>query len=111
MIVRTLVSIVNLLIFAVIIALEFLVPRLGGYLFWVIIAYFVGTLFFFRSPIMSKPITFGGAKPSSVARPLPSSSGALPSGGESLGFCVHCGTLLTAGAIACPNCGRSQPVF
>jgi hypothetical protein len=112
MLVRTLVSIVNLAIFAVIIALEFLVPVIGGYLFWVIIAYFVGTLFFFRSPVMSKQITFGRPKTAPPSVPLPSSStGALPSAPNSFGFCVHCGTMLTPGTIACPSCGRNQPVF
>lgn len=111
MLVRTLVSIVNLAIFGVIIALEFLLPTLGGYLFWIIIAYFVGTLFFFRSPVMSRPITFGKPKPAAPNAPLPSSAGAASSSSSSLGFCVHCGTLLSPGQIACPSCGRNQPVF
>ncbi|MCI4344710.1 MAG: zinc ribbon domain-containing protein [Thermoplasmata archaeon] len=111
MLVRSLVSIVNLAIFGVIIALEFLLPTLGGYLFWIIIAYFVGTLFFFRSPVMSRQITFGRPKPASTPTPLPSSSGGTPLSSNALGFCVHCGTLLSPGQIACPSCGRSQPVF
>jgi hypothetical protein len=113
MLVRTLVSIVNLAIFGVIIALEFLLPALGGYLFWIIIAYFVGTLFFFRSPAMSRQVSFGRPKPVAPPAPLPSSTGAAPptSASSSLGFCVHCGTLLSPGQIACPSCGRSQPVY
>jgi zinc ribbon protein len=115
MILRTLFSIVNLGIFAGAIAFEFLVPSIGGYVVYGLLAYFVASLLIFRLPVMSRPIGKPRAPPAirntptGKASPLPSSS--APQGPSSLGFCVYCGTMLVPGSVTCPSCGKPQPTF
>ncbi|HEV2428378.1 MAG TPA: hypothetical protein VGV64_00820 [Thermoplasmata archaeon] len=103
---RTIITFVNIGVFVGIFALQFVYPPIQPYAFWALLAYFVASLLFVRSPILSRDI--GRPKRPVSAPPLPSSGG---SGAPSVGFCIYCGHALAEGAAACSACGRARPLL
>lgn len=101
---RTLVTFLNIGVFVGIFALQFLYPRIQPYAFWALLAYFVASLVFIRSPILSRNI--GRPTQTPTAPPLPSVGGASA---PTVGFCIYCGHPLPDGAAVCPACGHARP--
>jgi zinc-ribbon domain len=111
---RVLFSIVNIAIFLVLFALEFILTQYSALLFYILLGWFVGSFLVLRLPFMSR--TIGRPTPQAAAgpasAPLPSST-LLPSGGvdaSEIGFCPHCGTHVAPGTLVCPACGRSTRI-
>ena len=110
MLFRTLLTIVNVGVFAVAIAFDFLVPGVASWIFYALLAWFFASLFVFRLPVMSRPIgrAVGTAPRGTVpsTAPLPSSPA-----NTNLGFCVYCAAPIEPGTPVCPSCGRTIPQF
>ena len=103
---RLALTIVYVAVLAVAVVAQFVVPAVSSYVFWGVLIWFVASLFLYRSPAMNRPVHLRRTpRPAPDGTPLPSSP-ALP-GSTDLGFCVHCGTNLTAGSSVCPACGRT----
>ncbi len=112
---RVLFSLVNIGIFLVLFALEFVIPKYATLLFYLLLAWFVVSFLMLRMRFMSRPVGRGSTPaaspaPMAAGAPLPSSgSSALPSSGidaAEIGFCPHCGTNVSPGTLSCPSCGR-----
>jgi hypothetical protein len=115
---RVLFSIVNIGIFLVLFALEFVIPAYATLLFYGLLGWFVASFLILRLPFMSRRIG-GGPKPlsasssaSGAGTPLPS-TGTPPGTGVDageIGFCPYCGTHVPPGTLVCPSCGRSTRI-
>lgn len=119
---RVLFSMVNIGIFLVLFALEFVFPRYATLLFYLLIVWFVASFLLLRLRFMSRPV--GGRPaltPPASAPPAPpppagaplASSAASPGAGvdaADIGFCPHCGTNVAPGTLICPACGRSTRI-
>jgi len=104
---RFLLTLVNLVLLGVALAIYFLLPSLStiafyGLLLWMFVSLALAYHPRTRSQIGPAPFA-PGAVPSG---PLPSggSAGAVP-----LGFCIWCGTAYPPGATSCSGCGRPAP--
>jgi hypothetical protein len=103
---RFLLTLVNLVLLGVALAIYFLVPSLST------IAFYGLLLWMFVSLALAyHPRTRGRIGPSVPTYPpgapgIPGANGT----GDSLGFCIWCGTSLPPGASHCPACGRSAPL-
>jgi hypothetical protein len=114
---RVLFSIVNIGIFLVLFALEFVIPKYATILFYALLGWFVASFLLLRLPVMSRRIG-GGPTPSSTpapnpaGAPLPSFGTSSPAGVDAseIGFCPHCGTHVPPGTLVCPSCGRSTRI-
>jgi hypothetical protein len=82
-------------------------PAISPLLFWGVLIWFIASLFLYRLPAMSRPVSWGrsAGRPSTSGSPLPSGQPSTPP--VDLGFCVRCGTHLTPGTPICPTCGRT----
>ncbi|MGC2288554.1 MAG: zinc ribbon domain-containing protein [Thermoplasmata archaeon] len=112
---RVLFSIVNIGIFLVLFALEFVIPKYATILFYLLLAWFVASFLILRLPFMSRRI--GGKPalppaPTPAGAPLPSMGAPLTPGVDAaeIGFCPHCGTHVAPGTLVCPSCGRSTRI-
>lgn len=112
---RVLFSVVNIGIFLVLFALEFVIPKYATLLFYLLLAWFVVSFLMLRMRFMSRSVGGGSSRPASAVpptpgSPLPSAGGPLPSGrgvdAAEIGFCPRCGTMVSAGTQYCPSCGR-----
>ncbi len=106
MILRTLLTFVNLATIAVAIVVLFEFPQYAGPAFYLLLGWMVGSLVLVYGPWANR--TVFGTPPS---RTLPSSS-ALPRPGPlptNLGFCIYCAAPLAPGVSACPACGHAVP--
>lgn len=111
---RVLFAIVNIGIFIVLFALEFAIPAYANLIFYVLLAWFVGSFLLLRAPFMNRRVG-GPATPSATAAPsapLPSQGGPAPTGVDAadIGFCPHCGTVVAPGTLFCPACGRTTRI-
>jgi hypothetical protein len=110
MILRTLLTMVNLLTIAVAIGVLFAFPKYAGVAFYVLLGWFIGSLILVYGPWANRPIgrkrSAGPATP--VVRPVGAGSGPLPS---DLGFCIYCAAPLAPGTPTCPACGHATPAF
>lgn len=94
----------NLALFGAAIAAEFLLPAYSGIIFYALLGWMLVSLVIFYGP--GSRGAFGRPQPT-ASGPLPS-SGAAPSGPPTrIGFCVYCGTEMSADATTCPSCGRA----
>ncbi|MFG1530043.1 MAG: zinc ribbon domain-containing protein [Thermoplasmata archaeon] len=104
---RFLLTLVNLVLLGVALAIYFLVPSLSTIAFYGLLLWMFVSLALAYHPRTSGRIGAGaprlGTAPSGSGAPL-ASSGAAP-----LGFCIWCGTAYPPGATQCPACGRSAP--
>ena len=113
---RVLFSVVNIGIFLVLFALEFVIPRYATLLFYLLLAWFVVSFLILRMRFMSRPVGRGTpstpAPPPAGGTPLPSLATAGSSGvdGAEIGFCPHCGTTIAPGTLYCPSCGRATRI-
>jgi hypothetical protein len=108
MLVRTLLTLVNLATIAVAIAVLFALPQYAGIAFYVLLGWMFGSLVLVYGPWsnrqVGRPRARGPSDPS--ASPLPSSTRSTD-----LGFCVFCAAPLAPGASVCPSCGHVAPNF
>jgi hypothetical protein len=112
--VRTLVTILNLVGFAIAIALEFVYPEIALPVFYALLIWYVASIFLYRSSFMARPIGRGAppAAPPPPPAPLPAAAAApAPSGPtlSQLDFCAFCGTNVKPGTTQCPVCGKPIP--
>lgn len=114
---RVLFSIVNIGIFLLLFALEFTLPRYANLIFYILLAWFVGSFLLLRAPFMSRRV--GGPTPSAAPASSAATGTPLPSSGlgrppvvdaSEIGFCPHCGTNVSPGTLVCPSCGRSTRI-
>jgi hypothetical protein len=103
MLLRTLVTLVNLGTIAVALGILLAYPQYAGFAFYVLLGWMIGTLVLLYGPYANRQIGRGSAAPTTgpTGAPLPS----VPSSHD-LGFCIYCGTALPVGAPACPACGH-----
>jgi zinc-ribbon domain len=113
---RVLFSIVNIGIFLVLFALEFVIPKYATYLFYLLLAWFVVSFLLLRMRFMSRPVgrpaPAASAPPTAGGTPLPSlaAPGSPGVNGAEIGFCPHCGTTIAPGTLFCPSCGRTTHI-
>ncbi|MHB1435060.1 MAG: zinc ribbon domain-containing protein [Thermoplasmata archaeon] len=106
---RFLLTLVNLALLGVALAIYFFLPSLSTIAFYGLLLWMFVSLALAYHPRTRGPI--------GPAAPLPgtASSAPLASGGSAgtapLGFCIWCGTAYPPGATSCPACGRSVPTF
>jgi hypothetical protein len=104
-ILRTLVSLVNLGIIAVALGVLLLYPQYAGIAFYALLGWMIGTLVIAYGPYGSRRVGSSGTTPP----PFPSSptgpAAPIPSGHD-FGFCIYCAAPLPAGARLCPSCGH-----
>jgi hypothetical protein len=118
LLIRTVATFINIGIFAVAVATQFLLPTTSVYIFYGVLAWFIGSIFLFRLPVMNRPIG-RGTRPSPAGPSAPlASSNALPpgtaQGGAStatLDFCPFCTAPIRPGTMTCPQCGRAIPAW
>ncbi|MCI4368930.1 MAG: zinc ribbon domain-containing protein [Thermoplasmata archaeon] len=111
MLLRTLLTIVNLGILVAAILAWVFDPAVSGYLFYGLLFWFIASIFIGRLPEMNRRVlesrpSWAGSPPPAPGAPLPSA----PAGTE-LGFCARCGANVASGTVVCPSCGRALPVF
>ncbi|MCI4342691.1 MAG: hypothetical protein L3J92_01040 [Thermoplasmata archaeon] len=108
MILRTLLTMINLATIAVAIIVLYELPKYAGVAFYVLLAWMIGSLVLIYGPWANRPIgRRNTAGPASVSRPLPGPH-RLPS---DLGFCIYCAAPLAPGAPTCAACGHTTPHF
>jgi hypothetical protein len=107
--IRVLFSIVNVAVFLTLFALEFTFTAYSNLIFYVLLAWFIGSFLILRLPFMSRRIGRSAPRPVPGGTPLPSGSTAGGSGVDAaeIGFCPHCGTHVPPGTPVCPSCGKS----
>jgi hypothetical protein len=103
MLLRTLVTLVNLGTIAVALGILLVYPQYAGIAFYVLLGWMLGTLVLAYGPYANRQI---GARPVTGA-PGPSGSplASVPSGHD-VGFCIYCAAPLPVGAPICPACGH-----
>jgi hypothetical protein len=108
MILRTLLTTINLATIAVAIIVLYEVPKYAGVAFYVLLAWMIGSLVLIYGPWANRPI--GRRNASGPSAPLPGSAppSRLPS---DLGFCIYCAAPLAPGAPTCAACGHAAPHF
>jgi hypothetical protein len=108
MILRTLLTMINLATIAVAIIVLYELPKYAGVAFYVLLAWMIGSLVLIYGPWANRPIgrrSVGGSPSGST--PL-STTGRLPS---DLGFCIYCAAPLAPGAPTCAACGHATSHF
>jgi hypothetical protein len=110
MLLRTLLTFVNLVAIAVAIVVLLAFPRWDGPAFYLLIGWMFGSMVLVYGPWGNRQV--GSAR--RTATPVPASP--LPSGGTApaatasppteLGFCIYCAAPLPPGAPACAACGH-----
>jgi hypothetical protein len=109
MLLRTLLTFVNLATIAVAIAVLYTYPEYAGVAFYVLLGWMVGSLVLLYGPWANRQVgrrsSATAAYPPTAPRP---SSRPLPS---DLGFCIYCAAPLAPGTPTCPACGHATPAF
>lgn len=109
MLLRTLLTLVNLATIAVAIGVLFAFPEYAGVAFYVLLGWMIGSLVLVYGPWANRQVgrrtSAGPAPPASVPR---TTSGPLAS---DLGFCIYCAAPLAPGIRTCPACGHATPSF
>jgi hypothetical protein len=109
MLLRTLLTLVNLGTIAVAIGVLLAYPQYAGVAFYILLGWMVGSLILVYGPWANRHVGrrsstssgSAGANPTGGARPLPSN----------LGFCIYCAAPLAPGSSTCPACGHATPSF
>jgi hypothetical protein len=109
MILRTLLTMVNLVTIAVAIGVLFAFPKYAGVAFYVLLGWFIGSLVLVYGPWANRPVGRRRTTAPAPAFPSPRTGpGPLPS---DLGFCIYCAAPLAPGTPTCPACGHATPSF
>ncbi|HKS59406.1 MAG TPA: hypothetical protein VJS68_01355 [Thermoplasmata archaeon] len=124
LLIRTVATFINVGIFVAAVALQFLDPTISSYVFYAVLAWFIGSIFLFRLPFMNRPIGQAArlsapASASPASSPLPSGAAPLSPGAASpaspaapaLDFCPYCTATIQPGTVRCPQCGRTVPTW
>ena len=105
MLVRTLLTVVNLGTIAAAVAVLFAFPQYSGTAFYLLLGWMFGSLVLIYGPWANRtigaPAHDGPPSAGPGAAPLPS---AAPS--TDLGFCIYCAAPLANTAAVCPACGH-----
>jgi len=115
MMVRTLLSLINLGVIAAAVAIWLAFPQYAGVAVYGLLGWMLLTFIVMYSPWGNRPVSSssnGAAAPSTASfgalpasAPLPSAP-STPASTPTIDFCVFCGTTLPAGANRCPACGH-----
>jgi hypothetical protein len=111
-IVRTLLSFVNLAVIAGTVVVWFEFPALAQVALYVLLGWMFVTFVVMYSPWGNRRVTTaanepGAAAPSPFGAPLPTVGSAPARPAAPLDFCVFCGTAVPVGAPRCPACGHA----
>jgi hypothetical protein len=109
MLLRTLLTLVNLATIAAAIGVLFAYPQYAGVAFYILLGWMAGSLVLVYGPWSNRQIgrrNSTGAAPAPMAPTRPSRP--LPS---DLGFCIYCAAPLAPGTPTCPACGHVTPSF
>lgn len=121
MLVRTLLTLVNFVIFGATIGVVLLYPQYDAVAFYFLLGWMVASFALFYLPFANRRVggapasasvstTAGGPLPSAGAGPtLPAPPTTAPV--ATLGFCIYCASPLPVGAARCPACGHAVPNF
>ncbi len=112
MLVRHLMLIANVGIFAAVLVIDTQFAGASTWVFYVLLVWIIASIFIYRLPVMNRriggppmvPGPTGTTTAPSIAPATPSAA-PLPSTAD-LGFCIHCGTVVSPGVTRCPTCGR-----
>jgi hypothetical protein len=108
MILRTLLTMINLATIAVAIVVLYEFPKYAGAAFYVLLAWMIGSLVLIYGPWANRPIGRRAAGAPAPTTALRSSAGRPPA---DLGFCIYCAAPLAVGASTCAACGHSAAHF
>jgi hypothetical protein len=107
MMLRTLLTFVNLATIAVAFTVLFEYPQYAGIAFYVLLGWMIGSLVLLYGPWSSRSIGRGSGAAGPGRPPMPGTfPSALPT---DLGFCIYCAAPLPIGARTCPACGHAAP--
>jgi len=118
MIIRTLLTIINLATFAAAIGVLIALPQYSAFAFYFLVGWMVASLILFYQPWASRPLG-AHAAPAAPGTPAPGPAAArpsapLPSGGPAtapLDFCVYCAAPLAPQVPKCTACGHDRGSF
>jgi hypothetical protein len=117
MIVRTLLTLLNCIVFAFTIVVLLYVPKYVTLTFYFLLAWMVVSFTLFYLPFAGRRLG-GGTPPATENNPFVTSArggdappSAPPSGTSNFGFCIYCAAPLAGGATVCPACGHAVPRF
>ena len=116
MILRTLLSLVNLAVIAATVFIWFELPAIANVALYALVGWMFATFVVMYSPWGNRRVTAtssGGSAPSGspFAAPAPTSLplASNPSSAPALDFCIFCAATLPAGSPRCPACGHPVP--
>lgn len=109
MLLRTLLTLVNLTTIAVAIGVLFAFPQYAGVAFYVLLGWMIGSLVLVYGPWANRQVGRRATTGAPTAPQVPR-SGAAPLASE-LGFCIYCAAPLAPGTPTCPACGHATPHF
>ncbi|MCI4373192.1 MAG: hypothetical protein L3K02_06070 [Thermoplasmata archaeon] len=110
MLLRTLLTMVNLATIAVAIVVLFTFPQYAGVAFYILLGWMVGSLVLVYGPWANRQVL----RPRSSGAPGTSPPAARARTGplaSELGFCIYCAAPLAPGVATCPACGHASPSF
>ncbi|MCI4365265.1 MAG: hypothetical protein L3K10_04295 [Thermoplasmata archaeon] len=108
MLLRTLLTMVNLGTIAVAIGVLFVFPQYAGVAFYILLGWMFGSLVLVYGPWSNRQVGRSRAPNRALASSSPLSPGTRAA---DLGFCIFCAAPLAPGAPICPSCGHSAPHF
>jgi len=115
MIIRTLLTLVNLATFVVVISVLLLFPQYGAFAFYFLVGWMVASLVLFYQPWASRPVgtraspTPSGSGPAAAFPNAPMPTG--PSAPSALDFCVYCAAPIGPNVTKCAACGHDRGAF
>ncbi|MGP8135984.1 MAG: zinc ribbon domain-containing protein [Thermoplasmata archaeon] len=107
--VRAILTLVNFVVVAIALAIFFLDPSIASIAVYAVLIWMFASLVIFYLPGASRQFHPSGPPVAPGVGPVGSGgpAGAPPLPTSGIGFCIYCGTNLTAGAATCPACGRT----
>jgi hypothetical protein len=111
MLLRTLLTLVNLATIGVAVAVLLAYPAYSNIAFYFLLGWMFISLALMYSPRASRPVTTPASPGMTVTSASPLASSAGHEHASSIGFCMYCAAPLAPGTDRCPACGRTLPHF
>ncbi len=105
MLVRTLLTFVNLGAIAVAIGVLLAYPSYAGPAFYLLLGWMFGSMIIVYGPWGNRQVGSGRA-PAPSTSPAPAGPLATTPASTEIPFCIYCGAPLASGAAICPACGH-----